>query len=334
MWFTYVSGTSGNVIASTCNQVGFPTASLTDTVVEVFDNCGATFTSIACSDNSCLNLSSANFAAVAGNQYWIRVSSKSTTLSGTFTLTLNPVPANDECISATPLTNGVNGPFRHQGATTSAGAPSCSTLAQDLWFTYTATETAVLKVNTCGSNVDTVLAVYDVCGGVQLACDDDDLGNLGPCATTQALNSHLELPVTLGTTYLIRVGNFSATTFGQFTINLSYKFSLALAYDGPSLTVSINDVAGTPGNLVLNALTLNQGAYPNGYFYGVDIPVFEIVGLVLSGSPFLTFLDGAGRFNFSAGGVPPLGVTFYGVAVEYNFAGIFVQKSDPTSLSF
>jgi hypothetical protein len=334
VWFTYVAGTTGNVAASTCNQVGFPTATLLDTVVEVFDNCGATFTSIACNDTACTNLSTAVFAAVAGNQYWIRVSSKSTTLTGTFTLTMNPAPVNDECVSAVPLSNGANGPFVHFGATTSAGVPTCSAVNQDLWFTYTATETAVLKLNTCGSNVDTVVAVYDVCAGTQLACDDDDLSNLGPCATTQTLNSYLELPVTLGTTYLIRVGNFSATTFGQYTINLSYKFSLALTYDAPTFTVTIADVAGTPGNLVLNALTLNQGNYPNGYFYGVDIPIFEVFGLLLQGPPFFTTMDVNGRYTFSAAGVPPLGVTFYAVAVEFSLGGLYVQDSEPTSLFF
>ena len=328
VWFAYTATTTGNTSVATCTPGTVTAGSLTDTIVEIFDNCGVTFTAVACNDNSCTNLSNVSFASTAGSTYWIRVSSKTITAAGTFYLQINPAPTNDECSGALSIGLGVNGPFLHLGATTSAPAPTCSTNTNDVWFAFTAPDSGTLKINTCGSNFDTILSVYDAtCTGVSLACDDDDLNNLGPCATTQTLNSFLTVPVTAGTTYMIRVGNFSALTFGQFMLQLSYKFSFSMTKPTP-LDVQLKDFAGTPGNLFLNAITLNQGAFPNGWFYGVDIPVQELLAEVNLGTPFFGVLDGLGGFTQTYTGLPFIGLTFYTRAVEFTLGGIFVQTSD------
>jgi trimeric autotransporter adhesin len=328
VWFLYSASVTGNIVASTCTPSGLTAGSLTDTVVEVFDNCGATFVSIGCSDNACGNLSKAVFPATAGNLYWVRVSSKSTTLSGTFYLSMNPVPANDECVGAVPVALGLNGPFNILGATNSTPATTCAASNQDLWFLFFATDTGTLKISTCTSGFDTVLSVFDgACAGTQLACDDDDLNNLGPCATTQGLASYLEFAVVGGTSYMIRVGNFSTTTVGDVFLTLTYKFSFSMTK--PTATdVEIKDFAGTPGNIFLNAITLSQGAFPNGWFYGVDIPISELILEANFGPPFFGVLDANGAFSITYGGIPFLGITFYTVAVEFSVGGIFVQKTD------
>jgi hypothetical protein len=328
VFFNYTATTTGTTVVSTCTPADRTAGTLTDTIVEVFADCVST-TSIACNDNFCGTLSTVSFSSVAGTNYVIRVSSKSTTASGTFYLTVNPLPFNDECVAAAPVGLGANGPFNMLGATTSAGTVTCSTLAQDLWYSFTAPSTGTLRVHTCGSNFDAVLAAFDACGGVQLACDDDDLNNLGPCATTQTLNSYLEFPAVAGSTYYFRVGNFSTTTIGTLTLTLSYKFSLSITSNPGLLQLSLTDFAGTPGNLVINALTLNQGAYPNGWFYGVDIPIGELFTEFSSGPPFAVILDGSGGYSITYGGVPTLGITLYCVGVEFSPAGVFVQKSNP-----
>jgi hypothetical protein len=330
VWFVYIANSTANYLASTCTPGGFTAGSLADSVVEVFDNCGATFTSIGCSDNACGNHAKASFAAIAGNAYWIRVSSKSTTLSGTFYVSIDEVPANDECAGAIAVGLGVNGPFSMTAASTSAGpAPTCQTTNfNDLWFSFTAPVTGTLKMDTCGSSIaDTVLAVYDACGGVQLACDDDDLTASGPCATTATLQSYLTMPVVAGTTYLIRIGNFSSTTTGNYLLTLVYKFSFSITKPTAN-DVQLTDVAGTPGNVAFNAVTLTQGAFPNGWFYGVDIPFGEILNEANSGPPFLVVLDGTGGYSVTFNGIPFLGLTFYTVAVEFSLGGVFVQRTD------
>ena len=189
------------------------------------------------------------------------------------------------------------------------------------------------RPNGCGSSSDPYFAVYDACGGNQIACDDDDLSNLGPCATTQTLNPYVTFSAVAGTTYFIRVGNNTATLMNVF-VNIEYIFTLSMTYDAPNFAVTIANVAGNPGDIALNALTLNQGAYPNGWFYGVDIPLFELTNLLISGPPFFTVLDGVGGYSLTIPGIPPLGgITFYGVAVDFTPAGVFAKKSAPTSLT-
>jgi hypothetical protein len=334
VWFRYVATASGGVAVATCAPDG--ANGFYNTAVDVFGGgCPSGLVPLACNDDSCGNFSATTFQAVAGTQYWVRVSTNNASgpQISVFHLTINSGLTNDECAGAVPLSLGANGPFNSFGATTSPGAPACSALTQDLWYAFTAAESATLRVDTCGSNVDTVLAAYDACGGAQLACDDNDVGNLGPCAVAQSANSYLEFPVTSGSTYRIRVGNVNAATFGQYAINLSYRFSLGLAYVAQTSVASVVDVGGTPGNFVLNALTTNHGAYPNGYFYGVDVPIGELVLLALSGPPFVASLDGAGRYSYTVGGVPPLGVVLYGVAVESTPGGLYVRHSHPTSVA-
>lgn len=133
---------------------------------------------------------------------------------------------------------------------------------------------------------------------------------------------------------------FTASTGGSFENYdlLSWKYEpgilLNLAYDPLAFSVSLSDVGGNPGDLCINALTLYAGAYPSGWFYGVDIPIAELLVEFYFGVPFLTVLDATGGYATVIPGIPPLGVTFYGVAAEFTPSGFFVKASPPTSLTF
>ncbi|GJM25172.1 MAG: hypothetical protein DHS20C16_15870 [Phycisphaerae bacterium] len=88
----------------------------------------------------------------------------------------------DVCAEADEIFDGLN-----MGAITDGGVddpdPSCTTLGSaDTWFMYTATTAGSLLIETCGtyvddsiggSEVDTIVAVYDACGGTEIDCDDD-----------------------------------------------------------------------------------------------------------------------------------------------------------------
>jgi hypothetical protein len=337
LFFDYVATSTGSAVATTCDPIGGIAGTLADTVLEVYP-AGCAGAALACGDDdpSCGTRSSVAFPTVAGVHYVLRVSAKSATATGTFYLTVNPSPTNDDCATATPLALGANGPFFHLGATTSAvPAPACAASQTDLWFSFTAPVSGTLEVSTCGTNFNATLAVYAACGGAEIACDDDDALNRGPCATTQTSQAYVRFAATAGATYFFRLGGATSTLFGTSAVNLGYRFSFVVEPNQTASNVALSNVAGVPGGFALNVVTLQQGAFPNGWFYGVDIPWVDLFNLVNSGPPFFALLDGSGA---SAGTIAlpsyPLGVTIYCVGVDLGFGGAPVGRSDPFTLTF
>ncbi len=146
------------------------------------------------------------------------VQNTATSAPAVLALTSQPCPpvsiANDSCTTPFPVINGSTMIFSTTGATTdgptealTAGRPA----ANDLWFLYTAPCTGVASVNLCGSNFDTMVAVYN-----GIACptapntaiagnDDAGTGCFG-------LASYTTFPCTMGSQYLIRAGGFDEPT--------------------------------------------------------------------------------------------------------------------------
>ena len=63
----------------------------------------------------------------------------------------------------------------------------------------------------------------------------------------------------------------------------------ALACSSPSGipgSLLVNMSSLPPGGTYLLAATLNAGTYPNGWFYGIDIPISELGNLINAGFPF------------------------------------------------
>lgn len=121
--------------------------------------------------------------------------------------------AQDECLTATFVVDGNNGPFSNSSMTTSAPAWLCGLGGNDMWFAYVALGNGTLTVDTCGGGFDTTLEIFDGtngCGGASLGCNDD------ACF----LQSILNIPCTTGTPYFIRVGGFNGQT-GSFPLNVS-----------------------------------------------------------------------------------------------------------------
>ncbi len=78
---------------------------------------------------------------------------------------------------------------------------------------------------------------------------------------------------------------------------------------GPgSLLVSTQNC--TPGATYLTPVTLVPGAFPNGWCFGIDISVLDLVALAAAGPPFLGTLDGTGGYSFGPVGGLPTGLTF------------------------
>lgn len=116
-----------------------------------------------------------------------------------------PPPPNDDCGTAQPI--GLGSTVFDSTSASNDGLIVCSASSRDVWFSYTATSNITLDIDTCNSTTtfDTVVAVFDGCGGTQLDCDDDS------CATP-ALSSLLEdVAVSANSTIYIRVARFGAT---------------------------------------------------------------------------------------------------------------------------
>jgi hypothetical protein len=66
------------------------------------------------------------------------------------------------------------------------------------------------------------------------------------------------------------------------------------------------------------AITLTQGAYPNGWLFGVDIPFIELFNEITIGAPFVGSFDAIGASSF--GPIPgvPSGMTVFAVTVHSN----------------
>ncbi|MBI1319871.1 MAG: hypothetical protein GC168_13155 [Candidatus Hydrogenedens sp.] len=180
---------------------------LFDSTLSIYDACGGAL--LACNDDDGLEFENGSliqcFSVSAGSSYLLRVAGIFEQV-GPFTLTaqasVDCVPLeNDDCASAVPLLEGIEVQASLVGATGSFTS-SCSTGDYaDVWYAYTATADAQMNFTTCGSDFDTTLSIFDVCGGSVLACSDDDI-----CGRRSFISG---FPVSNGTTYLVRVSGYA-----------------------------------------------------------------------------------------------------------------------------
>ena len=69
-----------------------------------------------------------------------------------------------------------------------------------VWKRYTPSHGGMVTIKTDGSTFDTVLSVFDSCGGTEIACNDD--------YNVDNTHSRVFLNVVAGKTYFIRVAGF------------------------------------------------------------------------------------------------------------------------------
>lgn len=132
-----------------------------------------------------------------------------------------PMVANDTCADALPIQEGETF-FDTTGATTDGWYSNYLTLPQtgncswlgdarnhrDIWFDYTAPCSGVLTVRLCESSFDTKVWIHNTlacpASGIPHACDDDG------CAAPNTQQSQIQLSVTRGREYKIRVGGYTS----------------------------------------------------------------------------------------------------------------------------
>ena len=134
------------------------------------------------------------------------------------------VPDNDDCIGAIEVLNGTPVSGSTALAVVGTDITSCTfNDIYDVWYYYVATTTDPIWVTLCdaGTTFDTGLAVFDACGGTEVACNDDDfitLPNLQ--CDVNGFASTLEFtPAAVGIFY-IRVSGYDGDT-GDFVLNVT-----------------------------------------------------------------------------------------------------------------
>jgi|GEM_PF-1698335 len=136
------------------------------------------------------------------------------------------VLAQETCQTATPVTIGTALIGSNAGAVTDVQAELCAPTSRDVWHTFTPSVTGLHTIALCGSSFDTVLAMYDLCGNLPIACNDDACGQ----------QSQLVLPLTAGQPYWVRIGASGADSSGG-----TYRLTI----NGPGPSPS-NNACGTP----------------------------------------------------------------------------------------
>jgi len=234
-WFRYIAAHTGDLIVSLCG-------SAFDTKLAVYE-AGCPIGPgevLACNDDFCDLQSEVTLGVLAGQEYLIRVGGYlGAEGEGDITISYAP-PANDDCADAVPVfaSDTLNGTLA--GATNdgdaSCGAPSTN---PDAWYSYTASEEGVLRVNTCGTHdgagvdqgMDTVLSLHDNCpgfAGAELDCNDDWWSSDDPavCSGMDAglfRDSAVSSTMNTGETVLIRVSHYGGSLAdGQYALNVDF----------------------------------------------------------------------------------------------------------------
>jgi hypothetical protein len=277
--------------------------------------------------------------------YYVRVGrdpAPEPNLGFTMAVSRTSVPNNDDCAGAYltyggtyPLYDAQAGFYTNEGALDSdfsaVGSPFCPTYSNsDVWYDYVATVSGKVKVSTQtppgqtpGTLENATIAVFSACPSgapaTLLACDDDP---------GSPLFSELTFDAVQGTHYKVMVAGWGGDSHmeGTFWLTIAPQFRLAMSAPGGPGTIQINVDDGGPNHAFFTCLTINQGAYPYGPFFGIDPTFFEIViQLTSNAEPFIGFLNGAGDYQF--GPAPSIaGLTLYGVTLQFdavaNIAGV------------
>lgn len=124
-------------------------------------------------------------------------------------------PVNDNCSNAQAVGNVTNLSFNSTDAT--FDGPSHFITSENIWYVYTATCTGCATISLCGSDYDTMLAVYD--GSSCYPAIEDLLASNDDYCYHQ---SQVVIPVIAGNKYLIEVGGYYGWTgTGKLSISCS-----------------------------------------------------------------------------------------------------------------
>ncbi|MHC4518113.1 MAG: trypsin-like peptidase domain-containing protein [Planctomycetota bacterium] len=120
-------------------------------------------------------------------------------------------PNHDACAGAVVVQHGV--PYQDSTVGATGGYETWCAYQDllDVWHVYTPAQTGLVTVSVQSAGFDTTLAVFDQCGGAELACSDD--------LCDDNSNSEVTMRMVAGTPYYIRVAGYDRDT-GTYTLTV------------------------------------------------------------------------------------------------------------------
>jgi Concanavalin A-like lectin/glucanases superfamily len=222
VWFSFTPLANETITIDTCG-------SSFDTTLNLFQasSCASVGGALACNDDASpacsdnAHASRITASVFANTNYFIRVSGWNGAYGSVrLTITAPNRPANDACAQATNVVPGTSAAFTNVNAITDSRPPCGGTPFNDIWFKSVAPESGRMTFGTCGSTINTVMAVYDAS-----ACADFSVAALA-CGSSNAActivgggnGTRITVNCVAGQTFLIRVGGlFGASGSGTFT---------------------------------------------------------------------------------------------------------------------
>jgi hypothetical protein len=143
---------------------------------------------------------------------WTLSDAQNRTATGNATFAITCSDFSDLCSDATTARGPGTYAFELAGAGNEVGNGSCaafSTAQPDRYMRYRATRTGEARITTCGvATFDSLIEVYDTCGGPSIACNDDSPED---CGGAFSLQSEIFLQVVENQEYLIRITAYGAS---------------------------------------------------------------------------------------------------------------------------
>jgi len=246
VWWQWTAQTTATVTVHTCSTIF-------DTLLGIYTGTSvAGLTEVASNDDApndlCGTASATAFRAQAGQTYSIAVDGFNGA-SGNVQLSLEPPPANDDFVNATSIsgnigqTNGTN-MFAgwEPGEPLHAGFPG----AHSVWWRWSALGDGTVVIWTCGSDFDTVLAVYT---GTSV----DKLANVASNDDYCGVRSRVKFAARAGTEYRIAVDGTDAGVMGPITLDFSY-------FAAPARSAPSTPPPAPPPDITAPALRLSGAA--------------------------------------------------------------------------
>ena len=153
-------------------------------------------------------------------------------------------------VDYTGSTVGVPADDADTAATCTFGGPT-NDLGNAVWWSFRAATDGLVRVDTEGSDFDTVLSVLDAETGVELSCNDDESsGNTA---------SVFDIGVTAGTLYLVRVSGFQGA---EGAVALEVSGAPITGPPGDDSSTVLGLLSGVPATDTNRGATLQAGEDP------------------------------------------------------------------------
>ena len=297
VWFSWTCPSNDTFQLETCNITS------TDTKIAVYPGaaCPAVGTVIACNDDYCALQSQVTFTGTAGSTYMLQIGTFPGAAGGTgsFDMSVFQPLSNDDCANPTAISGTGSFPFDLTTATSgiegqaellctfNGGTP----IDFDVWFAWTSDFTGTARLSTCtGNAIDSKVAVYpgSACPtfGTSLACNDDVQC---PACPFYAYTSQIDWSVTNGSTYMIQLGTFPASSTagpGNFTID-QYTCDPACETCNPGAAFCAGDAGCPCGNTSSNGGGCVNGSGTGGTLDGEGMASVSSDTLVLKSTDLL-----------------------------------------------